>query len=134
MPRMPPPPWTSNCPADSDGQTSTGTDTRHERTRPPMAGPGRTATDRPSSRAQDRAHRDADAHDWNEATATRPEGDRDDTRHDTKPHEPYRSADHTTDENEGTHTGTAADEDETTTTPPTQNDEAHGTARAGGQR
>jgi hypothetical protein len=47
-PRSPPPPWTSSCPDKRDpDQTSTGTDTRQERTAPRMTGPGRTTTDRP---------------------------------------------------------------------------------------
>ncbi|MBK9945490.1 MAG: hypothetical protein IPP13_28200, partial [Kouleothrix sp.] len=37
----------------------------------------------------------------NEATATRPECACDDTRHETKPHEPARTADQTMEENDG---------------------------------
>jgi len=85
-----------------------GTDTRHERTRPPMTGPGRTATDRPSCRDHDRANADATVCSANDATATRPDAACSDTRQDTKPQPPARNADHTTDENDG------SQEDETT--------------------
>jgi len=107
-PRTPPPPRTSNCPAAADGHTMTGTDTRHERTWPPMTGPGRTATERLICRDHDRANADATACSANDATATRPDDARSDTRQDTKPQPPARKADHTTDESEG------SQEDETT--------------------
>ena len=66
-----------------------------------MTGPSRTTTDRPSSRDHDRANAAATAMSPNDATATRPDAACSDIRQDTKPHEPARSADHTTDENEG---------------------------------
>jgi len=100
-PRTPPPPRTSSCPADADGHCKMGTETRHERTCPPMTGPGRTATERPSSRDHDRANTDATAISPNDATATRPDAACSDTRQDTKLQPPACKADHTTDENEG---------------------------------
>jgi len=68
-----------------------------------MTGPGRTTTERPSWRDHDhdRANADATACSANDATATRPNAACSDTRRDTKPQPPARSAEHATDENDG---------------------------------
>jgi len=100
-------PWMTNCPNDGEGSHAwTGTLTRQDRTRPPMTGPGRTNTERPMRCAGERANACARANSANDATATRPDDDRSDTRHDTKPQEPCRNAAQTTDEKLGTNEAT----------------------------
>jgi len=106
-PRSPPPPRSSSWPEDGSGaHTATGTDTRHDGRTGAPRWHGRTTTERPNSAAWPRANAQARENSAKDATATRPDNDRDETRHDTNEHEPARKADHTTDEKQGTNEAT----------------------------
>jgi hypothetical protein len=67
-----------------------GTETTHAGAHGQPDDNRRTTTDRHSRAAHNAANAAAADHDENEATATRPDTARSDTRHETKPHDPGR--------------------------------------------